>query len=440
MTGRKDWTVHPGGVARGSVQIPGDKSISHRAVMLAALAEGDTHISGFLESADCLATLAVCEAMGVTAWRDEDVLTVRGVGQRGLRAPAGPLDVGNSGTSMRLFAGLLSGQAFDSTLAGDASLQRRPMARVMDPLRLMGAAIEGGDNDTAPLRISGGRQLSGIDYVMPVASAQVKSCLLLAGLYARKTTRVSEPAPCRDHTERMLEAFGVSVPREEGRVEITGGQTLSAREIGIPGDLSSAAFFLVAAATSPGADLVLESVGINPTRRGILDILRAMGAEIAENDPRMLGGEPVADLHVRGGGLNGIAIDPALVPLAIDEFPAVFAAAACARGTTTLHGAAELRVKESDRIAVMAEGLGSLGIQTEVFEDGLSIHGGSLSGGTIDSHGDHRIAMAFAAIAARADGPIEIRDVANVATSFPDFASLARSAGLHVDDSMEGLP
>lgn len=437
MTAQQDWITEPGGIPRGRLRIPGDKSISHRAVMLGALACGDTRISGFLDSADCLATLAVCQAMGVSASRAGDVLTVHGVGLHGLQAPTEVLDVGNSGTSMRLLAGLLSGQAFDSELTGDDSLRRRPMARVMRPLRSMGAAIEGGDGDTAPLRITGGQPLVGIDYPMPVASAQVKSCLLLAGLYAQGVTRIVEPAPCRDHTERMLEAFGVAVPRDRNRIELRGGQRLVAREIGIPADLSSAAFFLTAAAVTPGADLVLEGVGVNPTRTGVLDILRLMGADISDTNAGSLGGEPVADLRVRGSELHGIDIDPALVPLAIDEFPAIFVAAACAQGVTTLRGAAELRVKESDRIGVMAEGLTSLGIDAQVLEDGIRIQGGRVGGGRIDSHGDHRIAMSFAAIAGRAEGPLRICKVANVATSFPNFAELGRSVGLSINEPTE---
>lgn len=436
MSQRQDWVAHPGGLPRGSLQVPGDKSISHRAVLLAALAEGETRITGFLDSADCLATLAVCRAMGVSAWREGETLVVRGAGLQGLQPPAAPLDVGNSGTSMRLLAGLLSGQAFASELTGDSSLRQRPMGRIMAPLRAMGAVIEGGENDTAPLRIAGGNGLTGIEYPLPVASAQVKSCLLLAGLYASGTTRITEPAPCRDHTERMLTAFGVTVAAEKGELAIRGGQCLLARDIGVPADLSSAAFFLVAAAITPGAELTIEAVGVNPTRRGVLEILRAMGAEIREANPRTLGGEPIADLHVAGGELSGIDIDPALVPLAIDEFPAIFAAAACARGTTTLHGAAELRVKESDRIAVMAEGLEALGITSQIYADGIRIEGGTPSGGTVDSHGDHRVAMAFAALAGRATGSVEIGDVANVATSFPGFVALAQRFGMNIDDSL----
>lgn len=433
MSGRRDWIAHPGGQPGGVVRVPGDKSISHRAVMLAALAEGRTRITGFLDSADCLATLAAFEAMGVAARREAGALLIDGAGLHGLAAPAAPLDVGNSGTSMRLLAGLLAGQAFDSELTGDASLRRRPMGRVIEPLRQMGADIAGSEGGTAPLRITGGRRLHGIDYPLPVASAQVKSCLLLAGLYAEGETRITEPAPCRDHTERMLEAFGADIERADAAVRLRPGVPLRAGELAVPADLSSAAFFLVAAAITPGAELTLEAVGVNPTRAGVLTILRAMGADIAERAPRTLGGEPVADLHVRGGGLKGIEIDPELVPLAIDEFPALFVAAACAEGTTTLRGAAELRVKESDRIAVMAEGLAALGVATETYEDGIRITGGPLSGGSVDSHGDHRVAMAFAVAAGQAQAPVTVHDTANVETSFPGFVETARAAGLSID-------
>lgn len=400
--------------------------------MLAAIADGETRIHGFLEGADCLATLRAIEAMGVTVTREDDVLHIAGVGREGLSAPGAPLDLGNSGTSMRLLAGLLAGQSFDSELTGDASLRRRPMGRVIEPLRRMGAEIAGESGDTAPLRIRGGRELHGIRYRSPVASAQVKSCLLLAGLYADGETAVEEPAASRDHTERMLEAFGVEVSRGGNTAGLRGGQRLTGGSLHIPGDLSSAAFFLVAAAIVPGSELRIESVGVNPTRAGVLDILRAMGADIAVENPREQGAEPVADLRVRGGGLKGIEIDPALVPLAIDEFPAIFVAAACAEGETVLRGAQELRVKESDRIAAMAEGLTVLGVDCEALPDGIRILGGPLSGGVVDSHGDHRVAMAFAVAAARAEDPITVRDVANVDTSFPGFVEAAQAAGLDV--------
>ncbi|MDG4555560.1 MAG: 3-phosphoshikimate 1-carboxyvinyltransferase [Candidatus Competibacter sp.] len=425
-------TAEPGGALGGRLRVPGDKSISHRAIMLGALAEGTTTITGFLEGEDCLATLRAFRAMGVRIdGPDQGRVTVHGVGLHGLRAPTGALDMGNSGTSMRLMSGLLAGQAFDTVLSGDASLNRRPMRRVTEPLALMGARIEATEAGTAPLRIHGGRRLSGIDYPLPMASAQVKSCLLLAGLYAAGITRIAEPAPTRDHTERMLEGFAYPLVREGGRtVAIAGGGTLLGTEIDVPADISSAAFFLVGASIAPGSDLLLEHVGVNPTRTGVLDILRLMGADIEMLNPRLAGGEPVADLRVRHAPLHGVQIPECLVPLAIDEFPALFIAAACAEGITVLTGAEELRLKESDRIQVMADGLTALGIAAGPTTDGIVIRGGALSGGTVDSRGDHRIAMSFAMAALRAGDPVSIRDCANVDTSFPDFVALARAAGL----------
>ncbi len=428
------FVAEPGGALRGRIRVPGDKSISHRAIMLGALADGATAIDGFLEGEDCLATLRAFRAMGVRIdGPDRGRVTVQGVGLHGLRAPDGPLDMGNSGTSMRLMSGILAGQAFDTVLTGDASLTRRPMRRVTEPLARMGARIDGTERGTAPLRIRGGQRLTGIDYPLPVASAQVKSCLLLAGLYAEGVTRITEPAPTRDHTERMLEGFGYPLTREGGRtVAVTGRGRLAGTEIDVPADISSAAFFLVGASIAPGSDLVLEHVGVNPTRTGAIDILRLMGADIEWLNPRLAGGEPVADLRVRHAPLHGIRIPAELVPLAIDEFPALFVAAACAEGETVLTGAEELRVKESDRIQVMADGLAALGIAATPTPDGIVIRGGALSGGTVDSHGDHRIAMSFAVAALRARGSIRIGDCANVNTSFPGFTALAREAGLAV--------
>ena len=427
--------AQPGGVLRGRLRVPGDKSISHRAIMLGALADGMTQINGFLEGEDCLATLRAFRAMGVPIeGPNQGQVTVQGVGLHGLSAPTALLDVGNSGTSMRLMTGLLAGQPFDTVLTGDDSLRRRPMRRVTDPLSQMGARITATESGCAPLHIHGGQRLRGLDYALPVASAQVKSCLLLAGLYAEGETRLTEPAPTRDHTERMLEGFGYPLRRvDQHTVALTGGGRLRATLIDVPADLSSAAFFLVGACLAPGSDLLLEHVGINPTRTGVIDILRLMGADITVLQPRLAGGEPVADLRVRYAPLHGVAIPPALVPLAIDEFPALFIAAAAAQGTTTLSGAAELRVKESDRIQVMADGLQALGGVAEPTVDGLVIQGGPWSGGTVLSHGDHRIAMSFAMAALRASGPITIEDCANVTTSFPDFIALARAVGLTID-------
>jgi len=426
--------VAPGGKLSGRVRVPGDKSISHRSIMLGSLAEGVTDISGFLEGEDSLATLSAFKSMGVAIEGPErGRVRIEGVGLRGLRAPREALYLGNSGTSMRLMSGLLAGQDFDSLLTGDASLSGRPMKRVVEPLTRMGAQISLTAAGTAPLAIRGGMRLRGIDYAMPVASAQVKSCLLLAGLYASGRTCVTEPAPTRDHTERMLAGMGYPLQREDGRVCLEGGHALQGISIDIPADISSTAFFLVGASIAPGSDLVLEHVGMNPTRTGVIDILLRMGADITIHRPREVGGEPVADLHVRSAPLHGIDIPPELVPLAIDEFPVLFVAAACASGRTVLTGAEELRVKESDRIQVMADGLAALGLDATATPDGMVIEGGEAGGGIIDSHGDHRIAMAFAMAALRARGSIKILDCANVNTSFPGFVELAGGVGLRIE-------
>ncbi len=408
--------------------------------MLGAIAEGDTHIEGFLEGADALATLRAFRRLGVAIeGPDAGRVLIHGVGLRGLRAPDGPLEMGNSGTSMRLLAGLLAGQCFATALTGDDSLSRRPMRRVTEPLALMGAHIEASATGTAPLHIHPVAGLTGLDYRLPVASAQVKSSLLLAGLYAAGETCITEPAPTRDHTELMLAGFGYPVCRQGPRVCLTGSGSGGGRLIGgrlqVPADISSAAFFLVGASIAPGSDLTLTGVGINPTRLGVINILRAMGADIELSGERTAAGEPLADLRVRAAPLRGIAIPVDQVPLAIDEFPALFIAAACAAGETVLTGAEELRVKESDRIAVMAAGLATLGIAAEPRPDGIRIVGGAIGSGTIAAHGDHRIAMSFAMAGLRAAGPIEIHDCANVETSFPGFARLAAAAGLAIEES-----
>ncbi len=406
--------------------------------MLGSLAEGVTHVTGFLEGEDSLATLRAFRDMGVAIeGPDAGRVVIHGVGMHGLSEPESALDLGNSGTSMRLLSGLLSGQAFDTTLTGDSSLSSRPMRRVTDPLAQMGSRIISSEQGTAPLQIKGGVKLTGIDYQLPVASAQVKSSLLLAGLYADGITTVTEPAPTRDHTERMLMGFGYQVTREENRISLAGGGTLTACDIDVPADISSAAFFLVGATIAPGSDLLLEHVGINRTRDGVINILRLMGADIEIMNRREVGGEPVADLRVRSSRLKGIRIPEGQVPLAIDEFPAIFVAAACAEGETLLTGAEELRVKESDRIQVMADGLISLGIDAQATTDGILIHGGEIKGGEVNSHGDHRIAMAFAMAALRADGEIRINDCRNVDTSFPGFVSLAKHAGLGITTGYE---
>ncbi|MBI2318487.1 MAG: 3-phosphoshikimate 1-carboxyvinyltransferase [Betaproteobacteria bacterium] len=436
---RTDFLVQAGGKLSGTLRVPGDKSISHRSIILGAVAEGDTEVAGFLEGEDALATMNIFRALGVRIEGPEHGrVLVHGVGLRGLKAPPGVLDCGNSGTSMRLICGLLAGQNFDAELSGDQSLRRRPMRRVAEPLGLMGAQIRT-DDGRPPLKISGKARLRAIDYTMPVASAQVKSALLLAGLYAEGETRITEIAPTRDHTERMLEALGRPVRRQGATVALTGGPLRGTR-IEVPADISSAAFFMVGAAIAPGSDIMLTDVGVNPTRTGVIDILRLMGADIELMNPRRFGGEPVADIRVRYAPLAGVRIPRALVPLAIDEFPALFIAAANARAETLLAGAEELRVKESDRIQAMADGLGALGIGATPLADGMRIRGcadaaeraSAYRGGTIDSHGDHRVAMAFAIAALRSAAPIEIRDCANVATSFPGFADLARGCGLAI--------
>ncbi|MDX5336120.1 MAG: bifunctional prephenate dehydrogenase/3-phosphoshikimate 1-carboxyvinyltransferase [Marinobacter sp.] len=432
------FTMQPGGSVRGDIRVPGDKSMSHRSIMLGALAEGITEVKGFLEGEDSLATLQAFRDMGVTIEGPEDgFVRIHGVGMHGLQAPRGPLYLGNSGTAMRLFSGLLAAQPFDSELTGDASLSKRPMGRVADPLRAMGAVIDTAEGGRPPLRIRGGNPLTGIHYEMPVASAQVKSCLLLAGLYAEGVTSVTEPAPTRDHTERMLEGFGYHVHRDGATASVTGGGKLTACAIDVPADISSAAFFLVAASIAQDSDLTLRHVGMNPTRVGVINILRQMGANIEVLEERVIGGEPVADLRVRSAELRGIDIPEDQVPLAIDEFPVLFIAATCARGRTVLRGAEELRVKESDRIQVMADGLAALGVETTVTPDGIVIEGGqTIGGGTVESHEDHRISMSFAVASLRATGPIRINDCANVATSFPGFVDLAKQTGIQI--STEG--
>ncbi|HHZ88045.1 MAG TPA: 3-phosphoshikimate 1-carboxyvinyltransferase [Chromatiaceae bacterium] len=429
-------TVEPGGSLSGTLSVPGDKSVSHRSIMLGSLAEGTTEVEGFLEGEDNLATLNAFRAMGVDIEGPSNGrVVIHGVGMHGLQAPSEPLYLGNAGTSMRLLTGLLAGQAFNVELTGDTSLSSRPMRRVTEPLAEMGAQIQTTGDGTAPLHIHGGQELHGIDFDMPVASAQVKSCLLLAGMYAQEAVRVTEPAPTRDHTERMLEGFGYPIQRDGATVCIEPGGQLKACSLTVPGDISSAAFFLVAASIAPDSDLTLKGIGLNPTRDGVINILRAMGADIEVFNKRQAGGEPVADLRVRTAQLKGIHIPEDQVPLAIDEFPVLFIAAACAEGETLLTGAHELRVKESDRIQVMADGLRAVGVDATPTDDGMVIRGGSIGGGEIDSHGDHRIAMAFAVAGLRASDTIAINDCANVDTSFPRFAELASGVGMRVSST-----
>jgi 3-phosphoshikimate 1-carboxyvinyltransferase len=429
------YIVEPGGRIEGQITVPGDKSISHRALMLGGIAEGVTDITGFLAGEDCLATLRALQAMGVRIERpEEEHVIVHGVGLEGLRESAAPLDMGNAGTAMRLFMGLLAPQRFTSTLSGDQSLMRRPMERVAVPLRLMGADIKTNEG-RPPVQIGGGNPLRAIEYTLPVASAQVKSAILLAGLRAAGRTRVTEPAAARDHTERMLTAFGVEVLRNGPTVALEGGQDLRATRIPVPADFSSAAFFLVAGCLGADPGVLLRNVGINPTRTGLLELLLQMGADIRVHVAAGGGhGEPVADIEVRASRLRGIKVPESLVPLSIDEFPIFFIAAACAEGETLVRGAQELRVKETDRLAAMGAGLTVLGVRNELLDDGIWIQGGAgFSGGTVDSHGDHRIAMAFAMASLRARGAIEILDVDNVATSFPGFVRLAAASGLQIE-------
>ncbi|MBU26063.1 MAG: bifunctional prephenate dehydrogenase/3-phosphoshikimate 1-carboxyvinyltransferase [Gammaproteobacteria bacterium] len=418
----------------GKIRVPGDKSISHRSIMLGSLADGLTTVEGFLEGEDAIATIKAFRDMGVQIdGPNEGCVTIHGVGRDGLKAPIAPLYMGNSGTSMRLMCGILAGQSFDSELTGDSSLSRRPMRRISEPLSRLGAEIETSVGGSPPVKIKGGRTLKGCHIYTQVASAQVKSAMLLAALYAEGKTSITEPAPTRDHTERMLQGFGYEVTRDGVTASIFGGSRLKACHINIPSDISSAAFFLVAASIVPGSDLTLSHVGINPTRVGILEILNLMGADIEILNRRDVGGEPVADLRVRYGPLKGIKVPENLVPLAIDEFPILFVAASCAEGETCVSGAEELRVKESDRIQSMVDGLSILGAAIEGTPDGALIHGGGIdfrfSGGTVEACEDHRIAMAFSVAGLVCRETITVNDCANVATSFPNFVGLARETG-----------
>ena len=435
------YLAQAGGCLKGAIRVPGDKSISHRSIMLGSISTGKMNISGFLQGEDSLATLRAFRAMGVQIEGPDAQgnVEIQGVGIHGLQAPEGMLDLGNSGTSMRLLTGLLSAQGFDITLSGDHSLSSRPMKRVTDPVIQMGAEISTNQDGTAPLHLHSDQQthLKAIDYTLPMASAQVKSCVLLAGLYAQGTTCVTEPAPTRDHTERMLQGFGYRVNVEKldeqrRKICLEGGGELTACDIDVPSDISSAAFFMVGASISEGSDITLEHVGINPTRMGVINILKLMGADISISNEKEVGGEPVADIRICYAPLTGIHIPEDQVPLAIDEFPIISIAAACAKGQTILTGAEELRVKESDRIQAMIDGLKILNIDCEGTEDGMIVNGGSLGSGSVDSLGDHRIAMSFAMAALRAKGSITIKDCANVNTSFPDFIGLAQSCGLSI--------
>tara|TARA_B100000579_G_scaffold436095_1_gene461084 strand:- start:417 stop:1739 length:1323 start_codon:yes stop_codon:yes gene_type:complete len=428
-----NYLVNPGYGLKGEIRVPGDKSISHRSIIIGALAEGITEVVNLLEGEDVLSTVKAMRALGVRIEAPkEGFLQIYGVGFKGLQSPKAPLNLGNSGTSMRLLSGVLAGQNFDSRLLGDDSLMARPMERIIHPLNLMGASLRGENGDYPPIVITGNQTLTGIQYDMPVASAQVKSALLLAGLFIDGEVTVREPGPTRDHTERMLEGFGYSLSRESNKISLSGGGTLVGRPIEVPADLSSAAFFLVGAAITPNSDILLKHVGINPTRTGILKILELMGADFQILNQREVSGEPVADIRIRYSKLRGIEIPSDLVPLAIDEFPVIFIAAACAEGNTKLSGAAELKVKESDRITSMAIGLDILGVKNKVTDDGLVISGGVIKGGKVNSFDDHRIAMAFAIAGLAATNPIEISNCENIATSFPNFFEVAQNIGMDI--------
>jgi 3-phosphoshikimate 1-carboxyvinyltransferase len=429
----EDWRCSPASSLQGHVQVPGDKSITQRALILSSIAAGTSQVTGALDAEDCRSTVTALRALGARIAGSGTQLEIMG---GSLHAPASPLDLGNSGTGLRLLTGLLAGQPFCATLTGDASLRRRPMQRVAEPLRRMGATIETAAG-CPPVTVTG-RPLRGIDYTLPIASAQVKSAILLAALSARGTTCVREPGPSRDHTERLLPAMGCALRMDAGGIAVDGPVRLHASPIAVPGDFSSAAFFLVAASICPDSALVLSGVGVNPTRTGLLDALRAMGARIEQRNVREEGGEPVGDLHVGSAELHGTELDAALVPRLIDELPVLFVAAAVARGRTRVRGAAELRAKESDRLATMAAGLRTLGVAVEEFPDGLDIDGGRIGCGSVASQGDHRVAMAFAVAAQVASGPVLVIDTANVATSFPGFAELARGVGFGLEPLVAG--
>lgn len=429
------WRASTGQALSGDIVVPGDKSISHRAIMLGAIAEGVSKVSGFLEGEDTRATARIFQQLGVkieTPSSSERI--IHGVGLHGLKASTEDLDCGNAGTAMRLLAGLLAGQNFSSKLIGDSSLSRRPMRRVMEPLAAMGASIHPENGGFPPLIIHSKKILQGIEYKTEIASAQIKSAILLAGLYAQGETVVQEPHPTRDYTEKMLHALGWPIEYAPGYARLSGGHRLIAKDIQVPSDFSSSAFFIVAATVIPGSNIQIKSVGMNPRRTGLLQALRLMGANILEENHQELAGEPVADLWVRHAALKGIAVPEILVPDMIDEFPALFVAACAANGETRISGAAELRVKESDRIAVMSEALRKLGAQISETPDGAIIQGAALHGGEAESHGDHRIAMSLAIAGQLASGVVQINDCDNVATSFPGFMELSKSVGfgLHI--------
>jgi 3-phosphoshikimate 1-carboxyvinyltransferase len=418
-------TINPAKSIRGEITVPGDKSISHRSIMLGAIANGVSTVRGFLRGEDNMSTMGAFRAMGIKIDDDGETIQIHGCGLHGLNEPADILDCGNSGTTIRLITGLLSGQSFFSVVTGDQYLRKRPMKRIVEPLSRMGASITGRNQGSlAPLAING-RKLNAINYESPVSSAQIKSSIMLAGLYADGVTSVHEPSMSRDHSERMFKLFGASLDRFENGVQVRGGVELKAQEIIVPGDISSAAFFIVAALVTPGSELLIRNVGVNPTRTGVIDILREMGGDIELLSQREDSGEPVADLLVRHSSLKGILISGSVIPRAIDEFPAICVAAACAEGVTSIRNANELRVKETDRITAMAKNLRSLGVEVTECDDGMDISSvAHLSGGLVDSFGDHRIAMSLSVAALVADAAITVQDIDCVATSFPNFFQL----------------
>ncbi len=413
----------------GRVRVPGDKSISHRAALLGAMAHGTTEIRGFLRGEDCMSTLRCLRALGVAIDDDGETIRVHGRGLEGLRGPEGPLDVGNAGTLFRLLAGVVAGRPFATVLDGDASIRKRPMDRVAAPLRAMGARVEGlGERCLPPVRVEGGL-LHPIEYTLPVASAQVKSCVLLAGCSAEGVTTAIEPAPTRDHTERMLAAFGATVRREGNRVSVDGPTALRGQPVEAPGDFSSAAFPLVAALLVPGSAIWADGVGVNPTRTGLSDLLGAMGARLARDHEHTTGGEPVADLRAEASALTGSLIEGSLVPRLIDEIPIAALCGCFAQGPLTVRDAGELRVKESDRIEAVARTLAAFGGRVETAPDGFTVHPSALHAAEVESDGDHRIAMTAAVAGLACPGTTIVRDTACVETSFPGFVPLLRSLG-----------
>ncbi len=433
LKGNTNFRIEPSNSIIGKVNIPGDKSISHRAIILAAIADGESRIKNFLQGEDTLATIRVFQKMGVNIKNDGDIIIVKGVGLHGLRAENPTLDFGNSGTSVRLLSGLLSAQNFSSQLIGDESLMKRPMFRIINPLQKMNAKINCTDLGTLPIKIEGGQKIEGIEYELPIFSAQLKSCLLLAGLYAEGTTKIIENTATRDHTERMLANFSHSVIKKGNQISIKKADRLIGCEIIVPGDFSSAAYFIVAAILTPNSNIILENVGVNPTRNAMIKIMKLMGADVELKNERLESGEPVATIYAKTSKLIGIDIPEELVPVAIDELPIILVAAACAKGKTKLSGAAELRVKESDRIQSMLDGFISLGIKVKALEDGMIIEGGQYNGGVINSNDDHRIAMAFSIAGIIAKAPIIINSCKNVATSFPEFVDTAKHLGMNID-------